>query len=156
MEKIWHRECVTGRRFIIKIQPGQKITATLLAFAESKDIHFASMVSAVGSVRDVEFKDIQTGAHLPMTEPRIKTHRLEGPMELLGLEGNIALDADKRLGAQFHILASKASGEVVGGHLVDAEVFATCEIVLAEYLVEGIERYHSATTGVDTLYFEEQ
>jgi len=39
---------------------------------------------------------------------------------------------------------------------VDAEVFATCEIVLAEYLVEGIERYHSATTGVDTLYFEEQ
>ena len=156
MEKIWHRECVTGRRFIIKIQPGQKITATLLAFAESKDIGFASMVSAVGSVRDVEFKDIQTGAHLPMTEPRIRTHRLEGPMELLGLEGNIALDADKRLGAQFHILVSKASGEVVGGQLVDAEVFATCEIVLAEYLVEGIERYHSATTGVDTLYFEEE
>lgn len=156
MEKIWHRECVTGRRFIIKIQPGQKITATLLAFAESKDIGFASMVSAVGSVRDVEFKDIQTGAHLPITEPRIKTHRLEGPMELLGLEGNIALDGGKRLGAQFHILAAKASGEVVGGHLVDAVVFATCEIVLAEYLVEGVERYHSSTTGVDTLYFEEE
>lgn len=156
MDKIWHRECVTGRRFILKIQPGQKITATLLAFAESKNIHFASMVSAVGSVRDVEFKDIQTGAHLPMTEPRIRTHRLDGPMEMLGLEGNIALDGDKRLGAQFHILASKASGEVVGGQLVDAEVFATCEIVLAEYLVEGIERYHSSTTGVDTLYFEEE
>jgi predicted DNA-binding protein with PD1-like motif len=156
MEKIWHRECITGRRFILKIQPGEKIAATLLAFAESKDIRFASMVSAVGSVRDVEFKDIQTGSHLPMTEPRLKTHRLEGPMELLGLEGNIALDADKRLGAQFHILAAKASGEVVGGHLVDAEVFATCEMVLAEYLVEGIERYHSATTGVDTLYFEEE
>jgi predicted DNA-binding protein with PD1-like motif len=156
MEKIWHRECVTGRRFILKIEPGEKIAATLLAFAESKHIQFASMVSAVGSVRDVEFKDIQMGSHLPMTEPRRKTHRLEGPMELLGLEGNIAMEADKRLGAQFHILAAKASGEVVGGHLVDAEVFATCEMVLAEYLVEGIERYHSSTTGVDTLYFEEE
>ena len=35
MEKIWHRECVTGRRFILKIQPGQKITATLLALIVS-------------------------------------------------------------------------------------------------------------------------
>ena len=156
MEKIWHRECVTGRRFIIKLQPGNKITSTLLDFCEAKNIPFASMVSAVGSVRAVEFKDIQTGAHLPMTEPRTKTHFLEGPLEMLGLEGNIAPDADKRLGAQFYILGSKANGEVVGGRLVDAEVFATCEIVLAEYLVEGIERYRSTTSGVDTLYFEEQ
>ncbi|NTV75696.1 MAG: DUF296 domain-containing protein, partial [Holophaga sp.] len=35
-------------------------------------------------------------------------------------------------------------------------VFATCEIVLAEYLVTGIERYHSTTSGVDTLFFEER
>ena len=156
MDKLWHRECATGRRFIIKIEPGSRITATLLEFAKSKDLRFASMVSAVGSVRDVEFRDIQTGAHLPMTEPRIRTHRLEGPLEMLGLAGNIALEADKSLGAQFYILASKASGEVVGGRLVDAEVFATCEIVLAEYLVAGIERYHSASSGVDTLYFEEE
>ena len=156
MQKIWHRECLTGRRFIIKIEPGAKIAETLVQFAESKNLHFASMVSAVGSVRAVEFQDIQTGAHLPMTEPRVRTHHLEGPLEMQGLEGNIALDADKRLGAQFYILASKANGEVVGGRLVEAEVFATCEIVLAEYLVEGIERYHSSSSGVDTLYFEEQ
>jgi len=156
MDKIWHRECVTGRRFIIKLQPGMRLVPTLLAFAEAKHLTFASMVSAIGSVRDLDFKDILTGAHLPMSEPRLRTHHLEGPMEMLGLEGNIALDADKNLCGQFYILASKASGEVVGGHLVDAEVFATCEIVLAEYLVEGIERYHSTTSGVDTLYFEEQ
>jgi hypothetical protein len=38
---------------------------------------------------------------------------------------------------------------------VEAEVFTTCEIVLAEYLVEGIERHHSATSGIDTIYIEE-
>jgi len=156
VEKLWHRECNTGRRFIIKIEPGAKITASLLDFARSQNLHFASMVSAVGSVRDVEFTGIQAGAHLPMTGPRIKTHRLEGPLELMGLEGNIAPNADKQLGAQFYILGSKSSGEVVGGRLVEAEVFATCEIVLAEYLVEGIERHHSATSGVDTLYIEAQ
>ena len=156
MEKFWYRECTTGRRFIIKIEPGAKLTAALLDFARSENIQFASMVSAVGSVRDVEFTDIQAGAHLPMTGPRIKTHRLEGPLELMGLEGNIAPDAEKQLGGQFYILGSKSSGEVVGGRLVEAVVFATCEIVLAEYLVEGIERHYSATSGVDTLYIEEK
>lgn len=156
MGKLHFRECTTGRRFIIKIESGAKLTAALVEFARSQNIQFASMVSAVGSVRDVEFTGIQAGAHLPMSGPRIKTHHLEGPLELIGLEGNIAPDNDKQLGAQFYILGSKSNGEAVGGRLVEAEVFGACEIVLAEYAVEGIERHHSVTSGVDTLYIEEK
>jgi len=156
VEKLWYQECNTGRRFIIKLEPGTHVTAALLDFARAKGLPFASLVSAVGSVRDVEFTGIQAGAHLPITEPRIKSHRIEGPLELMGLEGNIAQTAAKELHARFYIIASKSSGEVVGGHLVDAEVFATCEIVLAEYLVEGIERYHSTSGGVDTLFIDEE
>ena len=156
MEKLFYRECTTGRRFIIKIEPGARITSALLDFARTEKIGFTSLVSAVGSIRDVEFTGIQAGAHLPMTGPRIKTHRLEGPLELMGLEGNIAPNADRELDAQLYIVASKSNGEVVGGRLVDAEVFATCEIVLAEYLVDGVERHHSATGGVDTLFIEEK
>jgi len=155
MEKLWYRECNTGRRFIIKIEPGARLISTLLEFARLENLPFASLVSAVGSVRSVEFTGIQAGAHLPMTGPRTKTHRLDGPLELLGLEGNIAPDAEKRLGSQFYILGAKSNGEVVGGRLVEAEVFAACEIVLAEYVVDGIERRHSATSGVDTLFIAE-
>jgi uncharacterized protein len=155
MERLWYRECQTGRRFIIKIAPGVQIVPALLAFARAENLHFTSLVSAVGSVREVEFTGIQAGAHLPMTEPRIRTHRLEGPLELMGLEGNIAPSAEGQLDAQLYILGSKSSGEVIGGRLVAAEVFATCEIVLAEYLVEGVERHYSATGGVDTLFIGE-
>lgn len=156
MEKLWYRECRTGRRFIIKIDPGTKITAALLDFARSKELQFASLVSAVGSVRDVEFTGIQAGAHLPMTEARFKTNRLEGPLELIALEGNLTHNTEKQITAQFYIMGSKSSGDVVGGRLVEAEVFTTCEIVLAEYLVQGIELHRSATSGVDTIYIEEQ
>jgi predicted DNA-binding protein with PD1-like motif len=156
MEKLSYRECLTGRRFIIRINPGNKITASLLDFARSKGLQFASLVSAVGSVRDVEFTGIHAGAHLPMTEARFKTNQLEGPLELIGLEGNIAQNAEKELTGQFYILGSKSGGDVVGGRLVEAEVFTTCEIVLAEYLVKGVELHHSATSGVDTIYFEEK
>jgi hypothetical protein len=156
MEKLWYRECTTGRRFIIKIEPGAKIIASLLDFARSEQLQFASLVSAVGSVRDVEFTGIQAGSHLPMTEARFKTIRLEGPLGLMALEGNIVQSAERQLAGQFYLLAAKSSGDVVGGRLVEAEVFTTCEIILAEYLVQGIEVHHSVTSGVDTIYIEEQ
>ena len=155
MDKLWYRECTTGRRFIIKVEPGAKVGATLLAFAKAQHLAFASLVSAVGSVRDVEVTGIQAGAHLPMTEARFKNVHLEGPLELIALEGNITLDANKEPDGQFYLLGAKSNGDVVGGRLVEAEVFATCEIVLAEYLVEGVERHHSLTTGIDTFYIEE-
>lgn len=156
MGKLWYRECTTGRRFIIKLNPGTKITEALLDFASTKEFPFASLVSAVGSVRDVEFAGILAGAHLPMTEARFRTHRMDGPLELISLEGNIACDNEKQYAGQFYVLGAKSNGEVVGGHLVEAEVFTTCEIVLAEYLVQGIEVHHSATSGVDTIYIDEQ
>ena len=156
MDKLWYRECVTGRRFIIKIDPGAKIIPVLVEFARAKELKFASLVSAVGSVRDVEFTGIQVGAHLPMTEARFKTTQMEGPLELMTLAGNIAPGADHELAGQFYLLGAKANGDVVGGRLVHAEVFTTCEIVLAEYVVTGIERHHSATSGVETIFIEEQ
>lgn len=156
MEKLHYRECRTGRRFILKLEPGSNLTLALLEFARTEAIQFISLVSAVGSIRDVEFSGIQAGAHLPMTGPRVKTHRLEGPLELMGLEGNIAPNPKKGLDAQLYVIASKSNGEVVGGRLVAATVFATCEIVLAEYLVDGVERQFSATGGVDTLFIQEK
>ena len=155
MDKLWYRECTTGRRFIIKLEPGARISEVLVKFAQAQGLTFASLVSAVGSVRDVAFTGIQAGAHLPMTEARFRTHHLDGPLELMALEGNITLGADQALSAEFYLLGSKSGGEVVGGRLVEAEVFATCEIVLAEYTVTGIERHHSTTSGVDAIFISE-
>lgn len=156
MEKLWYRECTTGRRFIIKVEAGAKLGETLVNFARLKEIPFATLVSAIGSVRNVEFTGILAGAHLPMSEARFKTNRAEGPLELMSLEGNIAPNPDKQLGGRFYIVGSKSNGDVVGGRLVEAEVFTTCEIVLAEYRVKGVEVHHSATSGVDTIYIDEQ
>jgi len=155
MAALWYRECRTGRRFIIKIAPGADLLASLVDFAQTQRLAFASLVSAVGEVRDVVIASVQAGAHLPMSGARFKTTRIEGPLELLGLEGNLAPGPDRRLAGEFHLLASRSGGEVVGGHLLAATVFTDCEIVLAEYLVSGIQRHHSATTGVDTIYIDE-
>ena len=156
MDNLSFRECRQGRRFIIRIEPGSNLVEQLLLFARHVGLEHGALVSAVGSVRHVEFSDIQTGASLPITQPRMPVHRLPGPLDLLGLEGNLVPDEAGHVNAHLHIFAAKSSGEAIGGHLREAEVFATCEIVLGEYIVEGVERQHSTRGGVDTIFFEDQ
>jgi len=155
MEGLWYKECRQGRRFIIKITPGQSLADRILQFAYKENVHNAVIVSAVGSVKNVRLRGIKTGAKLPITPARINVHELEGPLELLSLVGNIVPGEEVLLDCHLHIMVGKSSGEVVGGHLFDAQVFATCEIILTELVVEGIERHVSKIGGISTFYITE-
>jgi uncharacterized protein len=156
VDKLSYREVRQGRRFMIRVLPGTRLVDELLQFARMVNLNHGAIVSAVGSVRNVDFSDIQAGARLPITEPRMPVHHVDGPLDLLGLEGNLVPDETGRVNPHLHIFAAKSSGEAVGGHLLEAEVFATCEIILGEYIVEGVERQHSTRGGIDTLFFEDK
>lgn len=155
MDKLRYREIQQSRRFLITVPPGAKLVAELRGFARAVGLKMAAIVSAIGSIRNLVFYDIQMGAHLPLTEPRRRHHEVEGPLGLLDIEGNLVTNEAGEVSAHLHVLAAKSSGEVIGGDLIEAEVFASCEIVLTEYVVEGVERHHSTVSGVDTLTFRE-
>lgn len=154
MQDFSYRECRDGRRFILRIPPGSLLVQQIVLFAQHVDLKHGVMISAIGSVRNVTFSDIQAGARLPITEPRMPVHSIEGPLDLIGIEGNLVPGPGGEPDPHLHIFGSRSSGEVVGGHLFEAEVFATCEVVLSEYIVEGVERQRSETGGIDTLFFE--
>jgi predicted DNA-binding protein with PD1-like motif len=154
MEGMWFKEVEQGRRFIIKIAPGERVQPRLVEFAVSAGVRYAVIVSAVGSVRDVRFRGIKAGAKLPITASRVHDHTVEGPLELLAFTGNVFPDENGSIDCHLHVLASRSTGEVLGGHLYDATVFATCELVVTEMHVEGIERHLSKTGGVRTVFIE--
>ena|ERR1039457_4261365 len=156
MKGFWYKEYNEGRRFIIKIIPGEKLMECITTFAHKESIQYAVILSAVGSVKNVRLRGIKTGSKLPITPARVNIQELEGPLELLSLSGNIVPDEAVMLDCHLHIAVGKSSGEVVGGHLYEAQVFATCEIVLCELLVEGIERHKSKAGGVPTIFFDEE
>jgi len=156
MNGLWYKEYTQGRRFVIKVSPGERIIKQLLGFAARSGVKNAVIVSAVGSIQNVSFRGIKAGARRPITPPRMQVHDVEGPLEMLGLEGNLFPDEQGEIDCHLHILLGKSSGEVVGGHLFDAEVFATCEILLTEIVVEGIERHPSKSGGVPTIYIDEE
>lgn len=156
MEGAWYKEWAQGRRFIIKIEPKEKLRERLLEFARQVKIKNAVIISAVGSVVNVHYRGIKTGAKRPITEPRMRQHHAEGPLELLGLEGNLISTDQGEVDSHLHIIVGKSSGEVVGGHLFEAEVFASCEILMTEMIVEGIERSPSKSGGTSTIYIDEE
>lgn len=153
-QELWYKEYDPARRFIVKITPGSNIFTKLKTFAKTENIKNAVILSAVGSVKNVTFRGVKTGAKLPITEPRISVHEVEGPLELLGLEGNIFPDENNEPDAHLHIMMAKSSGEVIGGHMYDCCVFASCEIILQELIVTGVERHISTTGGTSTIFIE--
>ena len=155
MKNAWFKECSQGRRFMLKISQGECLVEKLQAFAAETGVKTAVILSAVGSVSHVRYRGIKAGAKLPITPPRISVHEVEGPLELLGLEGNIVPNDKGESDCHLHILMAKSSGEVLGGHLFDARVFASCEIVLSEFHGDGIERHKSKTGGISTIYLED-
>lgn len=155
MEGLWFKEVEQGRRFVVKMTPGQSLYQRLTDFAHAAGVKHAVVVSAVGSVQEVKFRGIKAGAKLPITAPRVHEHDVEGPLELLALTGNLFPDEKGEIDCHLHVMASKSSGEVLGGHMHDAKVFATCELVLTEVLAEGLERHMSKSGGVRTVFIEE-
>lgn len=156
MDGAWCKEWDQGRRFLIKIKPGEKIVARLEEFARLKQVQNAVIISAVGSVSQAHFRGIKSGAKRPITEPRMRQHLIDGPLELLGLEGNLIASEQGVIDCHLHVLLGRSSGEVLGGHLFDAEVFASCEILLTEMLVIGVERHISKTSGTPTIFIAEE
>jgi predicted DNA-binding protein with PD1-like motif len=150
-----YKEYKQGRRFLAKILPGESLVGRITDLINAEKIPAAVILSAIGSVKNIKLKDIKSGAKLPITSARLITHDIEGPFELLGLTGNIVPAENEGLDCHLHITASKASGDVVGGHMFDAEVFATCEIVLIELIVDGVERHLSKEGGTPTIFFKE-
>jgi uncharacterized protein len=155
VEGYWFKEVEQGRRFVLKISPGEHLQEKLVAFASAVGLRHAVIVSAVGSIQDLKFRGIKAGAKLPITPPRMHLHEVTGPLELLGLTGNILPDETGALDCHLHVMASRSSGDVLGGHLFDARVFATCEVVLSELAAEGLERHLSRSGGVHTVFIEE-
>ncbi|PIE22004.1 MAG: hypothetical protein CSA62_14760 [Planctomycetota bacterium] len=153
-KRVWFADCDLQRRFLVKVEPGGELPGALHVFAEQAQLTQGVVLSAQGSISDLTFANIRAGSKLPITWPRMPIHRIEGPLNLLSLEGNLFPDQNGKPDCQLVVTAARSNGEVIGGVLLSARVFATCELLFAEYSAEGVERHRSATGGVETIYLK--
>lgn len=113
------------RTFALIFQTGDEIVTSLEEFAKANDFS-SSHFTAIGALSDVTF------AWFDWEKKRYeKAAAVREQIEVLSLIGDIAL-AEGKPKVHAHIVIGKRDGSAHGGHLMQAHVRPTLEVILAE------------------------
>ncbi|HEX4414980.1 MAG TPA: PPC domain-containing DNA-binding protein [Lacipirellulaceae bacterium] len=113
------------RTFAIIFKTGDEVAAGLADFARREELA-AAHFTAIGALQDVTLGyfdwDKKDYKRIPLTEQ----------VEVLSLAGDVALNDKEDPVVHAHIVVGRADGSTRGGHLLDAHVRPTLEVMLVE------------------------
>jgi len=142
-----------GGIFLSRLLPGEELFDGLKRICLENGMDRAMILSGVGSLKNVTFRNVQYHVDLPVSLDRTNIFEEEGPFELLSLEGNaFPPEAGGDPIVHLHAVLGSPTGALRGGHLIKATVFSTAEIVMAK--IEGSTVYKmtkSEITGLQEL-----
>ena len=130
--------------YFVRLERGEEILSSLAALAEKENINLAC-VSGLGAINK-----FTAGVFFP-EEKVYRKNDFHGNFEITSLTGTITrMDGKPYL--HLHISAGNEYGKVMGGHLNEAYVSATCEVVVRT--VEGeVGREFSKEIGLNLFKF---
>lgn len=133
-----------GGTLVARIDRGEEILASLREIALRENIHLAR-ISAIGAVGDFTVGVFHTA------EKQYQANRFQGDWEIVSLSGSIT-QMNGEYYAHLHMSAGGTDGAVVGGHLNEAVVSATCELFIT--VLDGtVERRFSPEVGLNLFDF---
>jgi len=113
------------KTFALILETGDEILSSLKNFAHQEHLS-ASSFKAIGALSSVELGWF----HWESKKYQIAV-KLEEQVELLSLIGDIALK-DNEPQVHAHLVVGRQDGTAHGGHLLNAKVRPTCEIIITE------------------------
>jgi len=136
-----------AKTFVLVLNTGDEVTKELLAFSSSRGIAAASF-TGIGAFQRVTLGYFEPQKrdylHIPITEQ----------VEVLSLLGNLAIGDDgPKLHA--HVVVGKRDGTAHGGHLIEAHVRPTLEVVLVETPAH-LRRRSDPATGLALIDLKER
>lgn len=128
------------RTYAVVLDPGDEPIACLTRFASEQKLD-AARFTAIGAFSDavVAFFDLKRRQyqHIPVREQ----------VEVLSLIGDIALDPNGEPKLHAHAVLGRRDGSTCGGHLIEAHVQPTLEVMMVEPPA-WLQREHDAATGL--------
>lgn len=109
---------------VLILDTGDEVVSTLTAFAREKHIG-AAHFTAIGAFSDagIGYFDLQKKDYLK--------NQVNEQVEVVSLIGDIALDKGEPK-VHAHVVVGKKNGSAMGGHLLEAHVRPTLEVILQE------------------------
>jgi len=127
------------KTFAVVFETGDDVMGELKRFAQEQRLS-ASQFTAIGA-----FSDAVLG-FFELSKRGYKRIPLAEQVEVLSLVGDIAL-ADGEPQIHAHVVLGKCDGTAHGGHLLEAHVRPTLEVILIES-AKNLHRVHDPATGL--------
>ena len=124
------------KTYVLVFKTGDELTSGLKQFASEQNLQGSSF-KAIGA-----FSSVKLGWFNWNTKKYEIAVNLDEQVELLSLIGDIA-DHDGKPEVHAHVVVGKSDGTAHGGHLLEAKVRPTCEVILTEsprHLQKQIDR----------------
>ncbi|OQX54490.1 MAG: hypothetical protein B5M53_05815 [Candidatus Cloacimonas sp. 4484_209] len=125
--------------WIVVLKRGEKIIEKLMKFIEKENIT-SGYLRGIGAVSSIEL------AHFNLKEKRYSSKKIEEPLEIVSLIGNIAEKENEKF-IHCHIAVGNDRMELYGGHLKEAIVSATCEVIVTPF-TKKVKRAFDSDTGL--------
>jgi predicted DNA-binding protein with PD1-like motif len=110
--------------YAVVLDTGDEVVAALGKFVREQEVEAAS-VTAIGAFRRAVL------GYFQWETKQYKEIPVEEQVEVLSLIGDVAV-ADQGPTLHLHAVLGKADGSVVGGHLLEAHVRPTLEVILIQ------------------------
>ncbi|MDP7069657.1 MAG: DNA-binding protein [Candidatus Peribacteraceae bacterium] len=124
---------------MLRFARGEKIVETLTTYLQENDIK-AAWIQAIGAADHIKISVYN------VDKKAYDTRELSGEYEILSIKGDASVK-DGEIWPHLHIVLGGADYQCVGGHLEEAVVSATCEMII-HTLDTPIERKEDAQTGL--------
>ena len=129
---------------VARIDKGEEILEQIKTIAQKENIKLAA-VRALGAVNDFTVGVFKTA------QKEYRSNSFSGDFEIVSLTGTINT-MDNEFYCHLHMSAGNEKGEVFGGHLNQAFVSATCEMVIT--VIDGtVDRYYDEEIGLNLFRF---
>lgn len=133
-----------GKTIIARIDRGEEVLAQLKNIALKEEIKLAS-VRALGATDDF------TVGVFKVDEKKYYANHFTGDFEIVSLTGTIST-MNGEYYAHLHMSAGDEQGRVFGGHLNEAIISATCEMVI-EVIDGQVDRLRDESVGLNLFHF---
>ena len=135
-----------GDTYIIRMDRGEEVLASLAAFCRAEQV-------TLGSVQALGAADHATVGLYDVAAREYHKHTFDEPMEITSLVGNISTK-DGEVYLHLHINLCRADMSVIGGHLNECRISATCEMFVRKLPGSVGRKLDTETTGLNLYEFE--
>ena len=130
------------RVHVFRVKPDQELLGEITRCCAEQKIVSGVVIGIIGSVKRAKLNFLM---ELPGKYDSVE---YRGPLEIVCAQGSVALKDDQTI---VHIHMQLSSQDICrGGHLADATVFSTAEVVIGE-LDQQLKRGADSFTGLNEL-----